>query len=118
LRRQAFIGFYAKGGISSQAGFILQGILVFIFTWYGYKTASTSIGQHRDWMIRSFAIVSSVITFRILHLAFMFINLSYEDIYGLSQWVSLTGHIFLGEAVILLKQKKSSVSFKHKLITT
>ncbi|HET6513278.1 MAG TPA: DUF2306 domain-containing protein [Candidatus Kapabacteria bacterium] len=59
------IGIYANGGISSQVAFCLLAVLWMYFT---YKAVASirarKTGEHRRWMIRSFALALSAITLR------------------------------------------------------
>jgi hypothetical protein len=97
-----YLALYAKGGLLAQAGFLVQGILLSLFTYNGYKAIQKKdIASHVQWMIRSYAIATAVLTFRIYHIIFFFTTVPYEDIYGLSQWLSLTGNALLAEFIIL-----------------
>lgn len=105
-----YLALYAKGGLSAQVGFLVQGILVSLFTYLGYKAIQRKDRtSHIHWMIRSYAMVLAVLTFRILHITFFFAGMKYADNYGLSQWCSIIGNLFIAELAIgymTLKQPK------------
>ena len=107
-----YLALYAKGGILAQAGFLVQGILLSIFTYKGYKVIQEkNTALHIQWMIRSYAIVTAVLSFRIFHILFFFISIPYEDIYGLSQWLSITVNALAAEIIItLIINSKKSIS--------
>ncbi len=105
-----YLALYAKGGILAQTGFLVQGILLSLFTYKGYKAIQIHNKQeHIQWMIRSYAIITAVLSFRIYHILFFFISIPYEDIYGLSQWLSIVGNALLAEIIIAftLNSKKT-----------
>ncbi len=92
-----YLALFAKGGTLAQVGFIVQGILVALFSFYGYKSTIKSKMEHIQWMIRSYALATAVLTFRIFHILFMIWQLPYQDNYWLSQWLSMLGNGLLGE---------------------
>jgi hypothetical protein len=97
-----YLALYAKGGFMAQSGFLVQGILLSLFTYKGYKAILyKNTNEHIQWMIRSYAIATAVLSFRIYHIIFFFTTIPYEDIYGLSQWLSLTGNALVAEFVLL-----------------
>ena len=108
-----YLAFYAKGGMITQAGFILQGILLYYFTCRGLLAIRKGkIEEHQRMMIRSYAVAAVVISFRILHIIFFLTNVRYQDNYALSQWLGLTGNILLAEIIILSRGlfTKTSIS--------
>ncbi len=96
-----YLALYAKGGFIAQAGFMAQGILLSFFTYRGYKTIlQGNKTAHIQWMIRSYAMASAVLSFRIFHIAFFFTTIPYEDLYGLSQWLSVVVNALIAETII------------------
>lgn len=106
-----YLALYAKGGLITQAGFLLQGILLGWFTWKGYRaiTRKNKI-THVQYMVRSYAIAAVVLSFRIFHILFFVWKVPYHDNYAISQWLGLTGNMLLAEIIITL------TSFKFKNI--
>lgn len=103
-----YLAFYAKGGLLTQAGFLLQALLFGWFTWMGWKSAERgAYDRHRIWMTRGFAIMAAVLTFRVYHLIFFYLKVPYEDNYAISQWLSLAGNYFLAELAILWNSSKN-----------
>jgi hypothetical protein len=94
----AYLALFAKGGLLGQGGFLLLGGLTFFTTWRGVtEMAAGRTRAHARWMIRSFAMVVTAITFRIYHLAFSFTDWEYETNYLVSLWLSVAGNALAAE---------------------
>jgi uncharacterized membrane protein len=108
-----YLALYAKGGLVTQVGFVLQGILLYYFTWRGLQAIlKGQIQEHRRMMVRSYVVAAVVISFRVLHIIFFLINVRYQDNYALSQWLGLTGNILLAEILLISRNSftKTSIS--------
>ncbi len=95
-----YLALYAKGGLPGQTGFMVLGVITLFTTWRG--VAEMKAGRtrpHVRWMIRSFAMVTSAITFRLCHLAFSFTDWAYETNYLASLWLSILGNGAIGECL-------------------
>jgi hypothetical protein len=111
-----YLALYAKGGLATQIGFILQGILLALFTWQGYHAIlKRNKLAHFQGMIRSYAIATVVITFRIYHILFFLSGVPYQDNYAISQWLGLSGNLLLAEIIITIMAYKSKSSFQHNI---
>lgn len=85
-----YLALFAKGGLAGQGGFMLLGLLTLFTTWRGVaEMAAGRTRSHARWMIRSFAMVASAITFRICHIAFSYTDWAYESNYLASLWLSI-----------------------------
>jgi hypothetical protein len=103
------LALYAKGGLITQIGFVLQGILLTFFTMKASTAAKHhKISLHKDYIVRSFAIVAVVLSFRIYHLLFFFLNVPYADNYALSQWLGLAGNMLCAEIIIAMNRSAES----------
>jgi uncharacterized membrane protein len=107
-----YLALYAKGGLITQTGFMLQGILLATFTYLAYKAILRGDKtRHFHYVIRSYAVASVVLTFRILHILFFLWSVPYHDNYAISQWLGLSGNLLFAEIIILfitIKQKHNS----------
>jgi hypothetical protein len=93
-----YLALYAKGGLITQVGFMIQGILLGIFTWQGYRAAlHYNRVAHVAFMIRSYAVAAVVLSFRLLHIVFFMLSVPYHDNYAISQWLGLTGNLLFAE---------------------
>jgi len=96
-----YLALYAKGGLITQVGFMLQGILLAVFTWKGYQAIlAGNKSDHMQYMIRSYAVVTVVLSFRIFHILFFLWKVPYQDNYAISQWLGLTGNMLFAEMTI------------------
>ena len=102
-----YLALYAKGGLITSAGFILQGVLLGYFTFRGYQSIKQGNRHyHIQNMIRSYSVATVVLTFRILHIIFFFMNVPYADNYAISQWLGLTINLLIGETIISITTQK------------
>lgn len=113
-----YLALYAKGGLITQVGFLLQGALLAWFTWKGYQNILRhNVSVHVQYMIRSYAVAAVVLSFRILHIAFFLLKVPYQDNYAISQWLGLSGNMLVAELVILLTTYRKSRSQKLNSIS-
>jgi len=96
-----YVAFFAKGGFSGMMGFLLLGVAGAWFTCSGWRALGRgNIPAHRDWMIRSYAMATSAVTFRAMHIGFFYLELPYEQNYLLSLWLSTLVNLLAAEALI------------------
>ena len=105
-----YMSFYAKGGNWTKLGFFVQGLTLFWFTWKGFQEIRKgNTKAHVEWMIRSYLLTLSALTFRLYHLLFHYIGLEYYDNYNASQWLSVMGNILLAEFIIQRIRNKKAI---------
>ena len=109
-----YLALYAKGGLITQVGFMIQGILLGIFTWQGYQSIiRKNKSEHVRSMVRSYAIAAVVLTFRILHILFFLLEVPYQDNYAISQWLGISLNLLLAEIMIArINTSQKTVSLK------
>jgi hypothetical protein len=106
-----YLALYAKGGLITQIGFMIQGILLGVFTYNGYRAGLKGIKtDHVAFMIRSFAVAAVVLTFRILHIFFFLLKVPYQDNYAISQWLGLSFNLLLAELIIVSTTRHSAMN--------
>jgi hypothetical protein len=104
-----YLALYAKGGLITTIGFLLQGILLAYYTWHGYIAMQRGDkAAHIQNMIRSYATATVVLTFRVLHILFFFLYVPYSQNYAISQWLGMTSNLLLAELIILALTRKYS----------
>lgn len=98
-----YMSFFANGGIWGQIPFATIAVLWFITTWYSYQLIKRKDWiKHAKWMIRSYALTLSAVTFRLYNVFFgMVMYIDPIENYQISLWLSLVGNILLGELAIL-----------------
>ena len=109
-----YLAAYAKGGIITQAGFMVQGILLGVFTYHGYQAGlRKNKTEHVRNMIRSYAVATVVLSFRVLHILFFLLSVPYKDNYAISQWLGLSLNLLFAELIIArINIKQKNVSLK------
>lgn len=102
------MSFFAFGGALSISSFLLLSILLFLFTYKGYKAAiSGKTFLHKINMTRSFLLLLSAITLRILSYIFNhYYNWHGETAYNVTAWLSWLPILLIYEVQLLLKTKK------------
>lgn len=97
----AYLALFAKGGVAGQVGFLLLGAILFHTTLAGHRAIRRrDIRAHIAWMIRSFAMAASAITFRILHVGFAIVGVPYAVNYPASLWLSILANFLAAECVV------------------
>ncbi len=99
----AYLALFAKGGLAGQTGFLLLGGLMFHSTLNGQRAIlRRDTPSHVRWMLRSFAMAATAITFRVLHLGFALAGMVYETNYIIALWLSIVLNVAVAESVIRL----------------
>lgn len=113
-----YLALYAKGGLITQIGFMLQGVLLFWYTYQGYRAIQKGRQtDHIQYMTRSYAMVLVVLTFRVLHIVFFLWNVPYQDNYAMSQWLGMSMNMFLAELAIVFMNLKIKTQQLNPKIT-
>ena len=96
------LGLFSNGGIIGITGFLLQDIL------WAYFTAAAvlyikkgNVIQHRNYMVLSYAVTTTAITFRIVkNLFYNDARHDYELFYGLNVWAALLINLCVAYAIL------------------
>ena len=109
-----YLALHAKGGFAGQAGFLLLGLLWWGATAQGVRSiVAGRAAAHRRWMIRSYALALSAVSFRVLHLGFFWAGMANDPNYVLSLWLSLATSLVGGEAFLRRRPAEAgSLSWK------
>lgn len=76
------------------------------------------LAQHREWMIRTFAIGLAVATIRpIVGMFFALTNLSPQEFFGTAFWLGFTLHLVLAEIWINYTRPRSSARTEVRMLT-
>jgi hypothetical protein len=102
-----YMTFFAKGGIGERVCFMLMAIFWFYSTYKGFVAAAIEkdFVSHKNWMIRSYAMALTAVSFRIYHIVFLFAGLGHFDNYAISLWISVLGNAVLAELIIARKSR-------------
>jgi len=101
------LAFFAKGGLWGGLGFGILSILWFYTTLMGLlKIKKGDVDGHVQWMIRSYALTLSALTFRLFHMGFHFLEFNDTTNYILSLWASNVFNILAAELVVYNYKRK------------
>ncbi len=104
------MAFYANGGPSSRAAFIILAIGWLVTTAMGWRTAlQRRWTQHREWMIRSYALTLSAITLRAWKYSLVFLfDPRPMDVYRLVAWLGFVPNLLVAEWLIRRYRRRTS----------
>lgn len=107
-----YMSFFAKGSFYERALFLFMAAWWFITTLYGLTTIhKKNVLAHKIWMMRSYAMAMTAVTFRIYHIVFYLLDWGHLENYELSLWISVVGNMLFAEWIIYRKSKKYLQSF-------
>ena len=99
-----YLALHAKGGLGGKVGFIVTGVLLFHATWRGLeRVLAQDFKGHVAWMLRSYGLAASAITFRLIYLGLFWAGFGTQ--YVAAIWLSLLVNILAVEAFLLWKRK-------------
>lgn len=107
-----YMSFFAKGSFLERALFLFMAAWWFITTLYGFTTIhKKNVLAHKIWMMRSYAMAMTAVTFRVYHIVFYLLGWDHLENYELSLWISVIGNMLFAEWIIYNKSKKYLSSF-------
>jgi hypothetical protein len=107
-----FMSFFAKGSFWERALFMFMAGWWFITTLYGLTTIhKRNIIAHKVWMMRSYSMAMTAVTFRVYHIVFYLLNWGHLENYELSLWISVIGNMLFAEWIIYRQSKNYLKSF-------
>ena len=108
-----YMSFFAKGSFWERALFMFMAVAWFITTLYGLTTIrKKNVLAHNIWMIRSYAMAMTAVTFRVYHIVFYLLGWDHLENYELSLWISVIGNMLFAEWIIYRKCRNYLKSFK------
>ena len=107
-----YMAFFAKGSFYERALFIFIALFGFFTTYKGLNSILLkNVLAHKMWMIRSYAMAMTAVTFRIYHILFYLFEWDHLENYELSLWISVIGNMLIAEYYIFRKSKRYLRSF-------
>ena len=101
-----YMSFFAKGSFWERALFMFMAMFWFFTTLNGLKMIlKKNVLAHKIWMIRSYAMAMTAVTFRVYHLIFYIMDWDHLRNYEISLWVSVLGNMLIAEWIIYRKSK-------------
>lgn len=82
-------------------GFAIPALLLPHFTWLGWRAAvERRFKEHREWMLRSYAVIATAITLRLMIPASAMLGLDFSDTYPVIAWLAWMTNLALFEYFI------------------
>jgi hypothetical protein len=107
-----YMSFFAKGSFWERALFMFMAGFWFITTLNGLTTIhKKNVIAHKVWMIRSYAMAMTAVTFRVYHIVFYVLDWGHLENYELSLWISVIGNMLFAEWIIYRQSKNYLKSF-------
>jgi Predicted membrane protein (DUF2306) len=107
-----YMSFFAKGSFWERALFMFMAIFWFISTYYGLTSIlKKNVLAHKIWMMRSYAMAMTAVTFRVYHIVFYLVGWGHLENYEISLWISVIGNMLFAEYFIYRKSRSYLKSF-------
>jgi len=109
-----YVAYHATGGIFAKLGFTGMSIAWFVCTYVAYKSIrNKKIQQHERWMIRSYAVTFTGVTFR-LWMPFLIIafQLDFLEAYPIASWASWMANLVVAQWLIRKRFDKNKKAIK------
>lgn len=88
-------------GPVAAAGFAIPALLLPVFTWWAWRAAvARQFDRHRDWMLRSYAVIATAITLRLMLPASALLGIDFSDAYPVIAWLAWMTNLALFEYLI------------------
>jgi hypothetical protein len=108
-----YMSFFAKGTFWERMLFMFMAIFWFITTINGLTTIlKRNVLAHKNWMIRSYSMAMTAVTFRVYHILFYLSGWDHLHNYEISLWISVIGNMLVAEYFIYRKSKAYLKTFK------
>jgi hypothetical protein len=101
-----YMSFFAKGSFWERMLFMFMAIYWFFGTAKGLQTIKEkNVLAHKNWMIRSYSMAMTAVTFRIYHILFDYYGVDHLYNYEISLWISVLGNMLVAEYYIFRRSK-------------
>jgi Predicted membrane protein (DUF2306) len=107
-----YMSFFAKGSFWERMLFLFMAMYWFYCTVKGLQTIKVkNVLAHKNWMIRSYSMAMTAVTFRIYHLLFYYLEFDHLHNYEISLWISVLGNMLVAEYFIFRKSRSYLKTF-------
>jgi hypothetical protein len=111
-----YMSFFAKGTTAERMLFLFMAVTWFATTLKGLQAIHMgNVQQHKNWMLRSYAMTLTAVTFRIYHIIFFIAGWQHFTNYAVSLWLSVVGNILFTEIIIAKKNSNYLNTLKLSL---
>ena len=109
-----YMSFFAKGSFAERLLFMFMASYWLFATIKGLQAIKQkNILSHKNWMIRSYSMAMTAVTFRVYHILFYYYGVDHLHNYEISLWISVLGNMLLAEYFIFRKSRNYLHSFVH-----
>jgi hypothetical protein len=96
-----YMSFFAKGSFWERTLFMFMAVYWFYSTAKGLSTIlKKNVLAHKIWMMRSYSMAMTAVTFRIYHLLLYYFGWDHLHNYEISLWLSVLGNMMITEFLI------------------
>jgi Predicted membrane protein (DUF2306) len=107
-----YMSFFAKGSFWERILFMFMAASWFFSTLNGLTAIhKRNILSHKIWMMRSYAMAMTAVTFRVYHILFFLLDWGNLENYELSLWISVIGNMLFAEWIIYRQSRNYLRSF-------
>jgi Predicted membrane protein (DUF2306) len=107
-----YMSFFAKGSFWERALFLFMALFWFYTTLKGLTTIrQKNVIAHKHWMLRSYAMAMTAVTFRIYHIVFYLLGWDHLHNYEISLWISVVGNMLVAEWIIFRQSRSYLKTF-------
>jgi Predicted membrane protein (DUF2306) len=101
-----YMSFFAKGSFWERVLFMFMALYWFFSTGKGLQAIKQrNVLSHKNWMIRSYSMAMTAVTFRLYHILFYYFGMDHLHNYEISLWISVLGNMLVAEFVIFRKSR-------------
>jgi hypothetical protein len=110
-----YMSFFAKGSFLERMLFMFMAMYWFYSTAKGLQTIKVkNVLAHKNWMIRSYSMALTAVSFRIYHILFYYFGVGHLYNYEISLWISVLGNMLVAEYFIFRKSKTYLLPQRHR----
>jgi hypothetical protein len=107
-----YMSFFAKGSFYERMLFMFMALFWFFTTFKGLSTIlKRNVLAHKIWMMRSYSMAMTAVTFRVYHIMFFMLGWSHLENYEISLWISVVGNMLVAEWLIYRKSRSYLKTF-------
>jgi len=107
-----YMSFFAKGSYAERLLFMFMAFYWLYTTIKGlHAIRQRNVLSHKNWMIRSYSMAMTAVTFRVYHILFYYYGVDHLHNYEVSLWISVLGNMLVAEYFIFRKSRSYLHSF-------
>jgi hypothetical protein len=107
-----YMSFYSFGGIVTHIGFGALGLALFCSTVFAYRSARQKRwAHHREWMVRSFALLFAAVTLRVELPLFINVWGEFETAYLFVSWFCWVPNLLVAESYLHITRSREPLGF-------